>query len=236
MIFDNAFDVKTLLAKFIPRCPWGHILITSRNQITTKTVVKNVLVLEPLSVSEAIEVLVARSAAECSSSQDQKDAKAMVELLGCLPLALDQAGGYIGQKHKTFAAYLRLLVDRRDEVLGSKPRLTEYKDTVMTTWNRDLEQIEHDMRAAFDLLLLLCSLGNGDITENTLRYTPAKEAPSGVKSIAPLLQDSRSFNEAVEKLLSFSLISVGTAADGTRSFSIHALVRHVVLRRVSASK
>ena len=52
------------------------------------------------------------------------------------------------------------------------------------------------------------------------------------ESLVALVRDEFAFDDAIEKLLSFSLIQWYNNTDGTRSFSLHPLVQYCASQRV----
>jgi hypothetical protein len=82
-----------------------YIIVTSRNP--TWTGVARPLSVKPLPLEEAIEFLLKRT-----GHKDETTAKLLAEALGCLPLALEQAGAYIETSGCTMPHYLELF-DKR---------------------------------------------------------------------------------------------------------------------------
>lgn len=248
LIFDNADDLESVrIAQYFPDTSWGHIVLTSRDQGAIGNVTKDGAVLDRLDVGEAIAVLLQKAGYASPSAEDYEEAQVIVELLGCLPLAVDQAGAYIRSRRKTLPSYRRLYKDRQSDILQFKPRLGEYDHTVSTTWEINFEQVERDSREAFMLLLLFCFLDASNISETMLdrACSPQKRwdrkgemlelAPidAGLNSdLVALIKDEVAFDNAIEKLLSFSLIHLDNDVNGLRNFSVHPLVQHCASQRV----
>ncbi|KAL9585407.1 MAG: hypothetical protein Q9203_004257 [Teloschistes exilis] len=102
------------------------------------------------------------------AGEDYEEAKVIVELLGCLPLAVDQGGAYIRSRRRTLASYRRLYEDRKNDILRFKPRLRDYDNTVFTTWDINFEQVERDSKEASTVLLFFCFLDPSNISEAML--------------------------------------------------------------------
>ena len=133
VILDNAEEPKDV-RPFLPQGR-GHVLITSRNPnwgATAHTL--DVLVLPR---DQAIEFLLTRtnspSPVEDGGGGGGGAAAQLADALGCLPLALEQAGAYIERNGKTLAGYLQLYRTRQRELLN-RPPATDYPATVATTW------------------------------------------------------------------------------------------------------
>jgi len=112
LIFDNAehpTDVRPML-------PYsgGHVLITTRRSGFGS--LGPVLDLDVLPRDDAVALLQRRSPALTSA-----DAGALVDLLGCLPLALDQAAGYLDQTRLPATDYLQLMRTRAPDMFTPRP-------------------------------------------------------------------------------------------------------------------
>ena len=99
LILDNADDLA-LLPEFLPVPPSGHLLLTTRAQAPGALATR--VELETLDLDDAPLLLLRRAgllALDAGLAQaEPADWQAAVQLaqeLGCLPLALDQAGAYL---------------------------------------------------------------------------------------------------------------------------------------------
>ena len=248
MIFDNADDLESVqISTYFPKTAWGHIVVTSRDQGAIGNVAEDGIVVGRLEIGEATAVLLQKAGYLSPSVEDYEEAQMIVGLLGCLPLAVDQAGAYIRSRRKTLASYCRLYKDRQNDILRSRTRLGEYDKTVFTTWDINFEQIERDSKEAFTLLLLFCFLDPSNISEMMLdrACSPQKRwnrigemseiepIDAGLNSsFVALIKDEVAFDDAIEKLLSFSLIHLDNDVNGLRNFSIHPLVQYCASQRV----
>lgn len=84
---------------------------------------------------------------------DKRAAEALAKDLGCLPLALEQAGSYIKTRHKSIGEY-RALFKEHHEALLIRGRPSNYPDTVATTWEISFQQAERETKSATDLLAI----------------------------------------------------------------------------------
>ena len=103
--------------------------------------------MEALKAGEAIAVLLERSGVRTPTIDDERHAAQIVELLGRLPLALDQAGAFIRTRQKTMADYLRLYGTQQDELLKFLPKLSNYDKSVLTAWDVNFKQVEDESNA-----------------------------------------------------------------------------------------
>ena len=99
---------------------------------------------------------------------EQSDAILIVEKLGALPLALDQAGSYISTMQIPLSKYLERFEGAFAEIAAKKPPMAVWQyrgDTVFTTWEVSFKALG---LAAQELLLLFGFLDNESIPEELL--------------------------------------------------------------------
>ncbi|KAI9774484.1 MAG: hypothetical protein M1839_001717 [Geoglossum umbratile] len=249
LIFDNADHLEALsISKYFPATPWGHIIITSRDNAAIGSAGEWGASVDPLKPEEAVAVLFEKVGIRTPTGEDYKEARAIVETLGCLPLAVDHCGAYIRTRQKTLAEYRRLFQERQHEVLGCKHRLGENNKTVLATWEVNFRQVERDSKKASTLLLLFCFLDAAYIPEAMLSraFMPQKRwdrhgeitetdvAESGLdRELVELIKNEVEFDTAIDKLLSFSLIYRNKDVGGSRNFSVHPLVQYCASQRVN---
>jgi len=90
----------------IPPGIWGNILITSRNEMLLRATSHNSLAVDEMEEEEAVSLLLKSGNLDPSTARD--DAKMIVNALGCVPLAIDQAGAYIHTCQCSPDHYLKL--------------------------------------------------------------------------------------------------------------------------------
>lgn len=252
LIFDNADALNEVdITKFIPSVSWGHIIVTSRDEAAIGSVALQGRVIGNLTVEEAVHILIARSLAPMVTPEDMLNAEAIVELLGCLPLAVDQAGAYIRARQKTLTEYLRLLRHKQEDLLMWRPRVGDYDKTVLTAWELNFRQVELESDVAKRLLLLCCFIDPADISELLLlrgctaqrRWSLEGEKvdvqPDDSlrdKVLVETISNEIAFDAAVEKLLSFSLLRRNNDINETRSFSVHPLVQFAAAQRLTVEE
>jgi hypothetical protein len=124
-------------------------------------------VLELLSEDDAILFLLKRtkllaldSSLTDASNHDIEAARALTQLLGYLPLALDQAAGYILETQSSFVEYLALFQTYQDRLLQRRigegiP--TDHPQSVTATFQINFQHVQRRSTAAADLLCL-CAL------------------------------------------------------------------------------
>jgi hypothetical protein len=119
----------------LPRVVHGQVLVTSRDASWEQQAA--LVELEVFTPQEATAFLLARS-----GNTDEQAAAEIAELLGWLPLGLEQAGAYIRETRIPLAAYLQRLEEYPALTLTrGRPRNRDPADTVATTWQVSLERI-----------------------------------------------------------------------------------------------
>ncbi|KAK4100186.1 hypothetical protein N658DRAFT_428364, partial [Parathielavia hyrcaniae] len=133
LVFDNVDDLDSFdVSKFFPRVPWGDILITSRCKQASRLGIP--MEVKTMNEDEAVQLL--RRCARQEEACDDALVRRLAEMLGYLPLALDQAGAYVSEQCIDLHEYMELYGESREELLRHKPprAVWSYEETVFTTW------------------------------------------------------------------------------------------------------
>ncbi len=223
VILDNAEDPKDV-RPLIPQ--GGHVLITSRNPNWGATA--HALDVQVLPRDQAIEFLLTRTNSpspvfDRGGGGGGSEAGELADALGCLPLALEQAGAYIETNGKTLAEYLQLYHTHQRELLN-RPPATDYPATVATTWEIPFQQIERQAPASAGLLNLLAFFAPDAIPRDVI-VAGAKHLPEPLQTA---VRDEMQMDDAVGIARRYSLLQVG---NGT--FSMHRLVQTVARARMT---
>jgi len=144
----------------------GTILFTSCTERIASFVgsPENAIELGPMSVAEGTNLFQKVSGIKQTDSSEIKE---LLEHLEFLPLAISQAASYINARHMPVNAYLQMLRAATDQSRAAimEPGAARYRDTdytpnsIMTTWNLALTQIQQENPQAIDLLRFLSLLG-----------------------------------------------------------------------------
>ncbi|WP_109120129.1 tetratricopeptide repeat protein [Azospirillum sp. TSO22-1] len=208
LILDNAEDMPSL-SRHLPRCPAGHVIITSRSPEWDRFA--KPLPLDRWPVPESADFLLARV-----GQGNRAEAEALARDLDGLPLALEQAAAYVKASGIGFAAYRHLFQERFTALAGRSPP-RDYPAPLLTTWNVSLQAAERACAAAGDLMRLLAVFAPDDIPRSLFLEHGSELAP-------PLdaLADQLMFNDAVAALQRYSLIRATEDA-----LFVHRLVQRV---------
>jgi tetratricopeptide (TPR) repeat protein/nucleoside phosphorylase len=233
LIFDNVDtdDCLSQLTNYFPQQGKGSILLTTRSQAVGS--------LGPLVVSINVEEMdrwegtlfllrrtqLFKHASIEDASNEEVDmvnaARGIVDALESFPLALEQAGAYIEETGSNLTDYLQIYQDHRKYLLAKRGhQITNYPDTVATTWSLSFQKVEQTNPAAAELLRLCAFLAPDKIPEELIRDSSAQWDSPLRQAVADLF----SFNQMIVELLKFSLIK-RLAEDHV--LSIHRLVQAV---------
>ena len=202
---------------FLPQTPNGSILVTSRNSTAAMNLVGmyyNVIRVEPMDEGDALALLKTRVP---FSEPSESEAKALVQALECIPLAITHAAAYIRMREPrvTISTYLQLFRESaanqanllsNEDVRNDLRRDHSIRHAVITTWQISFNQIRKTKSAATDLLALISMFDRQGIPEYLLHDNTNR------------LQ----FEDAIAPLVSFALIR---AQVGQQSFEMHSLVQ-----------
>ena len=240
LVFDDADELHHWnIQRYFPSVPWGHIILTTRNQGAPGAVTLAGCTLEPLAPEDGSSLLFKRSGVT-ENPQNVMDARQIVASLGCLPMAVDQAGAAIRASRKSMAEYRELLRHHFDSTLAASPNVVQHEKSLVSAWDVNVTQIERMSGDAKILLLLFCFLDASNISESFLHRTCTPQRrwsdqgeiveisaeAEGVdpKLVSLILHEAR-FDAAIEKLESFSLVIRKNDEHGLKKLIVHPLVQ-----------
>ena len=210
LVLDNAMEPDTIRC-YLPREGAGHAIVTTRNSSSVWDNMAHHYQIVKFEPGEATDFLIRRI-----ELADRAGAKALAKELGCLPLALEQAGAYIKETGGNFSTYLEQLKNNRVNVL-SKSWPTDYPEPVSRTWNISFEKSKKDMPLSANLLSL-CSF----LAPEPERI-PKALFSRGLKYLDQPTPTSSQLEEAIQALVRYSLVTV--VPD---SIYVHNLMQDVI--------
>src|SRR5439155_25498770 len=175
---------------------------------------------------DAVELLLTRAGlCEVGHEPEDKAAREIVEELGYLPLAIEQAAAFLREASRNIFDYLDIYRENRKEHHSrkSKANKTYYKETIDTTWRISFQQIEKNNIDASKLLNLLAFLNPDGVLTDFL--------VAGKEGLDPELQNIMKINrlyEALGELERFSLIRRQPYDTLGQRITIHRLVQTVI--------
>jgi tetratricopeptide (TPR) repeat protein len=228
LVFDNTDDMSmwicpsgsepgsTGLKEYLPKSKQGCIVFTTRDRKTAvKLAGQNIVEVPEMDEVGAMHLL--QKSLVNPVVQDDQDAKALVEELTRLPLAIVQAAAYINENSIPLTNYLSLLNDQEEEVIELLSsefeddwRYPSIKNPVATTWLISFEQIRHRDPLAADYLSFMACIDWNDI--------PISLLPAGLSRKVEM--------QAIGTLVAFSFV---INREGATEIGLHRLV-HLATR------
>jgi tetratricopeptide (TPR) repeat protein len=232
LILDNADDLS-LLPPFLPLLASGHILLTTRVWDMQRLATR--LEVETLADERGVMLLLHRAgrlaagvALEQAMPEERQWAARLVQELGGLPLALDQAGAYLEATGMSLQEYYHIYQKHRRTLLSERrSRIPDHPDAVATTWSLSFQRVEEKSSAATELLRCCAYLAPDVIPEELLVQGAKHLGPL----LAPVAADALLFSQAIEALRTYSLVGRDPQ---TRALTLHRLVQAVVRDGMSA--
>ncbi len=231
LIFDNA-DTLSVVDDFFPTENRGHILLTTRMQalgpIAQSIEVEQMGIDDgPLLLLRRAKVLAPNVPLEQATPADRRAAEMIVQELGGLPLALDQAGAYIDETGCSVSGYLERYLTYRARLLSKRGKMiTNHPESLLTTLSLTFEKVARKNPAAIELLHFCALLYPDAIPEELLI--------EGFPHLGPQLQDLANdliaFDEIMEVLRAYSLVHRDAS---TKTISFHRLVQAVLLEEMN---
>ncbi|MEV0634041.1 FxSxx-COOH system tetratricopeptide repeat protein [Streptomyces sp. NPDC050619] len=218
LVFDNAEDIEAVRGYFPHNGP-GKVVVTSRNRGWER--VATSLPVNVFERDESIELLQKRA-----KDLSREDAHRLAEELGDLPLAVEQAGAWLGVTGMLVDEYLELLARRSPEIL-ELDGAPDYPVSVAAAWDISLERIKANNPAARQLLDICASMAPEPIPRSVLR---SSRGVTITPQIDGMLRESIRLNRAIRDLSQFSLIKVEPRSD---TLQMHRLLQTVLLAKLS---
>jgi tetratricopeptide (TPR) repeat protein/transcriptional regulator with XRE-family HTH domain len=227
LICDNVEDLS-LLKPFLPTSDQGALLFTSR--LPSIGNLAQPLALPPLTIQEGAAFLLARASREEDATgdvQEQEAAQMIADLMGGLPLALEQAGAYIQASQCQLSDYLRLFQQMPDYLLDIHEPFHDHPLSVTRTFLIAFDHVAQRNPVAGDLLTVCAFLAPESIPEMVFL-----EGASSL-GLGELTTSRLAFEEAIKVLLAYSLIQ---RSSSTHTITVHRLVQAVLLAHLSQEK
>uniref|UniRef100_A0AAU3IES0 FxSxx-COOH system tetratricopeptide repeat protein n=1 Tax=Streptomyces sp. NBC_01393 TaxID=2903851 RepID=A0AAU3IES0_9ACTN len=220
LIFDNA-DSPEQVRPYFPTGGTGTILVTSRNR--RWGLVGGSLEVDVFTREESKQLL--RGSGPMLM---EKEAEALAEALGDLPLALVQAAAWRTETGMPASEYLRLFESKKSELLETAPP-PDYQLPVAAAWNVSLDHLETRSLAALRLLQL-CSYFAPDPISRKILSRRESNRDDPFPELNSTLSDPMKLARAIREINRYSLARIDHR---TNSIEMHRLVQHVLINRMS---
>jgi tetratricopeptide (TPR) repeat protein len=226
LILDDIDDLE-LAHQFLPSRGTGHILLTTHMQtvsgIAKRREVENMTPEEgALFLLRRANIIEPDAQLDRVSEADRTQAIALSELLGGLPLALDQAGAYIEETASGLSDYITLYNTQKMALLRERGSFAvDHPESVATTWSLSFARLSTANPATVELLRLLAFLHPDAIPEEILIL--GADALGAI--LEPIASDPLSLNAVIRDCLRYSLIRRNP---GAKTVSMHHLLQVIL--------
>ena len=252
IVFDNADDPPVyVVERFIPPGNRGNILITSRNRSMGSLIsFENIIEINEMEEADAITLLLKASYLD-ASTEHIEIAKNIVAELGCLPLAVHQAGAYIEAGRCSIHKYLQQFSLHCQALMSDATfkGASKYDRTVYGTWDLSFKELEKrasgqssagDAQAACAAILILqiCAFyHHSNISKDIFRSAAEESREYDISEKLPLAMSSLDctllsldnnghwdefiYGQGIAVLFSFSLMKRDKLSE---MLSVHPLV------------
>ena len=232
LVIDNADELdsgegKPTLGKIIPRGYAGCVLVTSRNRAAVGQLATDGMELSAMTESEATRFLQTC----CKQTENTAEMAELLSDLGRLPLAIEQAGGFIRTHGISIAEYRKLYNKNKskalDTGLSSTHKEEYYQKTVAATWNISFTAIEKKSPLASWILRMAGFLDGKEIPKEMFYDTEV--TLNGEASIVTEWEAQEAFGI----IMAYSLLQ---PVENRESISMHPLVQIVVREQTGGEK
>ncbi|KAL8364771.1 hypothetical protein RB595_003851 [Gaeumannomyces hyphopodioides] len=220
------------LASYLPQSRNGSIVVTTRNRDLAFRLTgdhKNIIDIKPMVLADALLLLKKK----LGPLPDTDTAKALVQALDFVPLAISQAAAYI-QARSPLSSVGKYLADfqkgeyKRTRLLshdaGDLRRDGGASNAILTTWQISFEHIRSERPSAADLLALMSFFDRQGIALSLLKpvNTESVQWDLGSESGSSSDEAGDGFENDVAILRGFCLVS---ASENASALEMHGLVQ-----------
>ena len=244
--FDQPRGIKNI-TDYYPRSSDGAIIFTSRNSECRR--LGKTLQISGMAEYEGVELLLHRAQVS-TTYENVESARPIVQKLGCLPLAIDQAGAYISARRISLSVFNEHYESRKEKVLRHTPdlwdyrrKLTDHDDdetslSVFTTWEMSFQNIVSECRdrtSVIHFLTLLAFFSNLDIRDDMFKsyYEVNKTPPAWLNTFTSERSwDRFEYEDVVVQLSQLSLVQHTESNESECRVSLHPLIRDWIQLRL----
>lgn len=212
LVFDNAQSPEEL--RNVLPVPTGHVLITSRNPEWSE--VGSLLEVDVFTREESVALLQRRG-----TGIPEPAAHQLADMLGDLPLALDQAAVWQSATGTPVEELTRLLKERMHQLLADGSS-TAYPVSVLATWDLAFSELRQKSPSAARLLEMLAFFGADPIPMSVLRDGRHAELPPDLLAV---LRDDLLLRRAIRQLGRYALAKVTPEPE---RIEVHRLIQAVL--------
>ena len=199
LVLDNVNNPADI-APLAGRIATGRFLITSRLAVGWHAITSSVVRLDVLSVDNAVDLLTRIAPGQTDGAEE------LCAELGCLPLAIEQAGAYLAETAISPRAYLALLAGYPAAMFESMAVAGDPGRTIARIWRVTLDRLADDPLA-------------GQVLRIVAWYAP-DPIP---RALLNALADPPDLHRAIGRLAAYSMLTTGDDV----TITVHRLVQAV---------
>ena len=162
LVFDNVDD-PDILEDAWPRSDNGSVLITSRDSAIVGPEIQSMQI-QPFTKEVGAAVLLRLLKRQAASSDESREVEEIIQVLGGLPLALNQMAGFMSQQRLSAKDFIPLY-QRNSAKIDARKVKGSNEHTLSTLWEVSLTQLTG---SSSTLLKLLAYLDPDQVHESVL--------------------------------------------------------------------
>lgn len=151
-MFDNADGLQALKVAW-PSSSRGSILLTTRDFDVANNPAAQCLHVEPFDDIEGSTMLLKQIGLDPAVPANKEHATAITQVLGGLPLALGQIGGFIAQRRLPLKGFLALYEKNAAKIDARKTGKVDYEHTLSTVWDVSFQKLPENATKLLNMLI-----------------------------------------------------------------------------------
>ncbi|WP_433207240.1 FxSxx-COOH system tetratricopeptide repeat protein [Dactylosporangium sp. CS-047395] len=212
LVYDNADDID-IVDPYLP-LPTYHVLITSRERLWAN--LAPMIEVDVFTREESIRMLLSRS-----QTMTPEEADEIADVLGDLPLALEQAAAWHASSAMTSGEFLQLFREHRQRLL-QQPARGGTSLPVAVTWQVSIERLTSLSPASAQLMQLMAFFSPEPISVEMLNRGVGEDVPFPLREA---LRDPVLRSTTVQDVSRYGLARLDPV---NRALVVHRLVQAVI--------
>ncbi|WP_250400494.1 FxSxx-COOH system tetratricopeptide repeat protein [Streptomyces cellostaticus] len=221
LVFDNAED-PSLVRPYLPNGP-GSVIVTSRNP--RWGALAHSVEVDVFTRQESVQLF-----RHSGPGTTEQEADRIAELLGDLPLAVEQASAWVAETGMSVDEYVEIFEQQRAEILEMSDPSASYPEAVARAWDISLNRLETSSPEALHLLRLCSFLAADPIPRSFLQQRGRQHVTAELDAV---LGDPLRLGRALREINGYSLARIDYRAD---SVQLHRLVQTVLRNRMTPAE
>jgi tetratricopeptide (TPR) repeat protein len=243
LIYDNIEEPELDLSSFLPDCPHGHIIITTKDSTYSSFSQNKSYVIDALDASSSCDLILTISCKDPNVA-NREFAEKIAKTLGYLPIALVYAAEYI-YVNKCLSTYLSIYEEKGAEIFKHQSaRLPQcYATPVATIIQMHFDRLPMESKQLMHLFSyfnpssiqrsIIANAGNVNFhykVDELQLVDQEIEAICQASALSSLLCPTGSWSEVefdaiLQPCVRYSLLHVSMTDSGSRYYSLHPVVQ-----------